>query len=149
MEDLIRSFNEQSVRYLVIGGQAARLEGVPRYSMDWDILIPPRDIKNMDKINSLMGDDLDLPLEPLGPQGQNFVQTYQTRWGILQFHLGAPGLDAFEILESRAVFHSISKEVQARCISGSDLLRSKKAANRPSDALDIEFLEEKQAAGLF
>ncbi|MBN1557261.1 MAG: hypothetical protein JW951_03860 [Lentisphaerae bacterium] len=148
MEALIARLNAHGVRYLLIGGQAARLEGVPRYSMDWDFLVPPRDTGNIRRINAALGDELDLPLEPLGPHGENFVQTYQTRWGIVQFHLGAPGLDPFDQLESRAVSRTLPEGVQVRCISGADLLLSKKAAGRPSDSLDIEFLEEKQRAGL-
>jgi len=148
VEELIKLLNAENIRYLLIGGQAARLEGVPRYSLDVDILIPPMDTFNINHINALLDDELDMPVEPLGPQGQNFVQTYQTRWGIVQFHLGAPGLDPFDRLEARSVKRPLSNAVFARCICGEDLLRSKKAANRPSDLIDIEFLEEKKAAGL-
>ena len=41
MDELIQRLNAQGIRYLVIGGQAARLEGVPRFSMDWDFYLPP------------------------------------------------------------------------------------------------------------
>jgi len=43
MEDYLRRLNAAGVRYLLIGGQAMRLEGMPRFSMDWDILIPAMD----------------------------------------------------------------------------------------------------------
>ena len=43
MDEVIRRFATQRVRYLVIGGQAVRLAGLPRFSMDWDFYIPPRD----------------------------------------------------------------------------------------------------------
>jgi len=43
MDEIVRRFNEHGIRYLVIGGQAVRLEGMPRFSMDWDIYIPSRD----------------------------------------------------------------------------------------------------------
>ncbi len=148
MEALIVLLNQHHVRYLIIGGQAVRLEGFPRFSMDWDILIPPRDTVNIARINDVLKDELDVPLEPLGPRGENFIQTYQTRWGILQFHLGAPGLPPFEDLESRAVDHPLSEACVARCLSGADLLESKRASGRPADAEDIEFLEAKQEAGL-
>lgn len=51
MDEVIRRFNEQGVRYLVIGGQAVRLEGCPRFSMDWDLYIPNRDTANIERIN--------------------------------------------------------------------------------------------------
>ncbi|HAS81765.1 MAG TPA: hypothetical protein DCS43_03590 [Verrucomicrobia bacterium] len=148
MEELIEIFNLHAIRYLVIGGQAVRLEGFPRFSMDWDVLLPPHDTNNIARINALIEDELDYPLEPLGPRSENFIQTYQTRWGILQFHLGAPGLSTFDVLESRAVHRPLSEGIVAKCICGSDLLASKRATHRAADIADIEFLEAKQQAGL-
>jgi hypothetical protein len=78
MDELILLLNEHRIRYLLIGGQAVRLEGMPRFSMDWDFYIPPRDLDNIQKINRLLEGELDLSLLPLGERGENFVQTYQT-----------------------------------------------------------------------
>jgi hypothetical protein len=86
---------------------------------------------------------LDVPLLPLGRRGENFIQTYQTRWGILQFHLGGPGLPPFEEAERRAVVHHTENGTGTRCLSTADLLESKRCANRPSDQEDIRFLELK------
>ena len=148
MDEVIRLFNDRAVRYIIIGGQAVRLEGCPRFTMDWDVYIPGRDEANLKRINEVLGDELDVPLVPLGPRGENFVQTYQTRWGVLQFHLAGPGLPPFDEAESRAVMHLTEEQVSVRCLSGADLLASKKRANRPSDSLDIEFLEKKKSLGL-
>jgi hypothetical protein len=46
MDDLFQALDKAGIRYLLIGGQAMRLFGMPRYSMDWDFLIPPRDVAN-------------------------------------------------------------------------------------------------------
>jgi hypothetical protein len=148
MDEVIRRFNNNAIRYLVIGGQAIRLEGFPRFSMDWDIYIPGKDLKNIEAINRLLGDELDMPLIPLGPGGENFVQTYQTTWGILQFHLAGPGLPPFDKAEQRAVTHRTEDNVPVKCLNTNDLLESKRRANRPSDIADIEFLEAKQKLGL-
>ncbi len=149
MEELIQLFNDHQIRYLVIGGQAVRLEGFPRFSMDWDLLLPSRDEKNVARINTLLTDELDVPLEILGPHGENFIQTYQTRWGIVQFHLGRPpGMEPFDVLETRATEHQLKNGVLVKCINGKDLLSSKRAVSRPSDLEDIEFLEAKEKAGL-
>jgi hypothetical protein len=43
MNELILAFNAAGARYLLVGGQAMRLAGMPRFSMDWDFFIPPRD----------------------------------------------------------------------------------------------------------
>ena len=148
MDEVVRLFNESKVRYLLIGGQAVRLEGLPRFSMDWDFYVPSRDLANIEKINGLLGDDLDVPLLPLGEHGENFVQTYQTRWGILQFHLGGAGLPEFEQAERRAVTHLTETGIPVKCICGKDLLTSKEKTGRPQDQVDIDFLRKKTAAGL-
>jgi len=147
VDELIRLFNQHQVRYLLIGGQAVRLEGMPRFSMDWDFYIPPKDLENIQKINRILEEELDLPLLPLGEKGENFVQTYQTRWGIAQFHLAGPGLPKFEEAESRAVMRRTETDTPIRCLSSSDLLESKRKAGRPQDALDIAFLEQKKETG--
>jgi len=148
MDEVIRRFNAHGVRYLLIGGQAVRLEGFPRFSMDWDIYIPARDEENLKRISKVLGDELDVPLLPLGPRGENFVQTYQTQWGILQFHLAGPGLPPFDEAERRATVHLTEDGVPVRCLSGADLLKSKQVTHRPSDVADIEFLERKKELGL-
>lgn len=116
--------------------------------MDWNLLIPPHDLDNISNLNALLADELDVPLIPPGSCGEDFVQTYQTRWGILQFHLGGPGFPRFDVLESRAVQRLLSGTVYAKCVCGEDLLQSKLASHRPADADDIDFLETKKAAGL-
>lgn len=147
MDDLLQQFDANSVRYLLIGGQAMRLLGLPRFSMDWDLLIPPRDNENLTRLNELLAGELDMPLLPLGPRGENFIQTYQTRWGILQFHLGLPGIPRFEEAEAAAVVRPTERGIPVKCLSGQHLLAAKQAANRPQDQIDIEFLLELQRAG--
>jgi hypothetical protein len=146
MDELIQSFDQAQIRYLLIGGQAMRLEGMPRFSMDWDFFIPPKDADNIARINRVMGDELDAPLIILGPRGEGFVQTYQTRWGVIQFHLGVSGLPKFDEVERFAVTHHTETGTPVKCLSGNHLLASKQAANRPQDLQDIAFLLEKQKA---
>ena len=47
MNELILALNAAGIRYLLVGGQAMRLTGMPRFSMDWDFFIPPRDEANL------------------------------------------------------------------------------------------------------
>jgi len=143
MDEIIERFNASGIRYLVIGGQAARLAGVPRFSMDWDIYIPPHDRNNIDLINKVLGDELDVELVPQGVGGASFVQTYQTRFGILQFHLGGPGLPPFDQAEESAGIGITENGIRVKKLSDEDLLMSKEAAGRPEDQIDIEFLKLK------
>lgn len=143
MESLTQVLNQHGVRYLVLGGQAMRLHGLPRFSMDWDLFLPPKDEANLRRIADALGDDLDLDLLPLGDRGENMIQTYQTRFGIVQFHLAVPGLARFEDAERNRVLLTDEDGEDVPCLSASDLLASKLAANRPQDQQDIEFLREK------
>ncbi len=147
MDELIQAFNTAGVRYLVVGGQAMRLAGMPRFSMDWDFFIPPHDQENFARLHQALGDELDVPLLPLGARGENFIQTYQTRWGVVQFHLGLPGVPKFDEAEKSASQRASETGVPVKCLSGILLLASKRAAGRPQDLADITYLEELQRLG--
>jgi hypothetical protein len=147
MNELLSALNAAGIRYLLVGGQAMRLYGMPRFSMDWDFFIPPRDEKNIERLNKLLEDELDVPLVPLGARGENFIQTYQTRWGILQFHLGLPGVPRFDEAEKHSVVRSSEEGTPVKCLSGVHLLAAKRAAGRPQDQGDILYLEELQRLG--
>lgn len=147
MKELFAALNAAGIRYLLVGGQAMRLHGMPRFSMDWDFFIPPRDGKNFELLNGLLKDELDMPLVPLGERGENFIQTFQTRWGILQFHLGLPGVPRFDEAEKFAVVRRSEHDIPVKCLSGDHLLAAKRAANRPQDQADILFLEELERLG--
>ena len=144
MDELIRLFNDNHVRYLVFGGQAVRLEGMPRFSMDWDFFIPATDDENMRRINDLLTDELDMPVVPIGPQGQNLIQTYRTRWGIIQFHLAVVGMRSFDDAEARTTELANESGLRVKTFSLEDLIASKEAVGRPRDLEDVEFLKIKR-----
>lgn len=142
MDRVIRRFNERGVRYVVIGGQAVRLHGLLRSTMDWDFFVPPHDAENFAAINDALTGVVDELVEPLGAHGEGFVQTFQTDGGILQFHLVVPGLPDFADVEKQAVYID-DEGTTVHCLSAQDLLRAKRATARPHDETDIKFLEQK------
>ena len=144
METLIARLNQADVRYVAIGGQAVRLHGMPRFSMDWDLLIPARDEENFRRLNDALGEWLEEPVVPMGASGENFIQTFQTPFGVLQFHLAVPGLGSYEAAESAAVQLTLEGGTPCRVLSIPYLVQTKEAAGRIQDQLDIEFLKEKQ-----
>ena len=144
METLLKKLNDASVRYIVIGGQAMLQEGMPRFTLDWDLFVPPFDRENFDRINTALADELDMALEPLDPAtGEGFVQTFQTRFGIIQFHLSPPGLPKFSEVENRAVVHDFNG-IPVKYLNLDDLLASKLAVARDKDSDDILFLTTKK-----
>lgn len=142
MEELIARWNSAGVRYLLVGGQAVRLLGMPRFTMDWDFFIPGRDEANLRVLNELLDDELDEPIVALGPRGENFIQTYQTRFGVLQFHLGLPGISRFDAAERRAQKCRTEAGLEVRCLCLDDLIAAKLAAGRPQDQSDLAYLHE-------
>lgn len=74
------------------------------------------------------------------------IQTYQTRYGIVQFHLVVPGLPSFNDAERGAALIQDEDGVLVRCACAEDLLSSKLATHRPQDEQDILFLRTKLQA---
>ena len=130
---------------MLAGGQAMRLAGLPRFSMDWDFFIPPQDEVNLARPNVLLAEELDMPLVPLGPQGANFVQTSQTPGGVVQFYLGLPRVPKFDGRSIRQSFARLNWDCRSMPVWSA--LAAKQAANRPQDQVDIEFLTELQRLG--
>ena len=64
--------------------------------------------------------------------------------GVVQFHLAVPGIASFEAAEAAAVELALEDGTPCRVLSLADLLRTKEAAGRSQDLVDIEFLREKQ-----
>ena len=141
METIIQRFNDSGIKYLVIGGQCIRLLGMPRYSMDWDFYIPGKDIENLDKLNGVLDGIIDMDIEPLGDKGQNFIQTFQTVYGIMQFHLAPVALPPFGEAYSRHFTYVTDNGVSIKTISPEDLYLCKVKINRPKDAEDILYLQ--------
>src|SRR3954469_8636206 len=103
MNDVIRQLAVAQVRFVIIGGHAVRYAGFPRFTQDWDLYIPPHDTENFGKINRALEEERDIEVLPLGPNGENFIQTFQTQWAVLQFHLVVAGIASYEEAEEAAV----------------------------------------------
>jgi len=54
LQDVFKSFQQHEVRYLVIGGVASVLHGVPRATFDLDILIDPTDDNALRLLSALV-----------------------------------------------------------------------------------------------
>jgi len=145
MTPVFASLNAAAVRYLIIGGQAMRLHGLPRFTMDWDVFIPARDADNLRRLNEALAEWLDGPVLSLGAHGENFIQTYQTPWGVLQFHLVVPGVPSFDDAYARAT----RLEENGLCFPNlnlDDLLRAKQITHRPQDQQDLDYLNARLKA---
>ena len=138
LRDVFSSFQKYEVRYLVIGGIAAVLYGVPRATFDLDILIDatPDNAKRL--LDSLLEANLGTaalisPEELLAHE----ITIFQDRVRI-DVQTFTPGLKFDEAWENR---HLMEYQGQSfYVLSKRDLITSKRAAGRSIDLDDIRLL---------
>jgi hypothetical protein len=147
LQDLLRTLTEAGVRFSVIGGVALVARGVQRATEDLDIAYA-RDRENLDRLAGalrplhprLRGVPADLPftLDAASLRaGLNF--TLDTDLGPLDLLGEVPGLGGFEHVDALSSEVAIAGfEVLVLTVEG--LERSKRAAGRAKDLLDLGFL---------
>ena len=139
LQTLFASFQKHDVKYLVIGGIAAVLYGVPRATFDLDVLIEPsaqnaeRLLKGM--IDAGLGTASLTTVEDLLSK-EITIFTDRIR---LDVQTSTPGL-VFEDAWARRV--TMNYKGQAlEVVSLRDLIASKRAAGREVDLQDVRMLE--------
>ncbi len=139
LQGVFRSFLSHEVRYVVIGGVAAVLHGVPRATFDLDVLIDAT-LQNSGRLLAALEEAgfgtacLTSPEEIL--RHEITVFSDRVRIDVLT---SAPGVSFEEAWSSRqemtyegVTFHVISRE---------NLIVSKRASARPRDLEDVSLLE--------
>lgn len=138
LQDVFKSFQTHELRYVVIGGIATILHGVPRATFDLDIFIE----KSPENVKKLLDALLDAGLGTAGLTSiedvlQNEITIFKDRIRI-DVQTFTPGLDfedawtnKKEIVYRGQIFYIVSKN---------DLMKSKKAAGRPIDLEDVRLL---------
>src|SRR5438067_9610232 len=132
-------FQRHNVRYVVIGGIAAVLHGVPRATFDLDILIEA----SRDNVERLLAAllaaglgtaSLTSPVEIL----DNEITVFKDRVRI-DVQTSTPGLVFGDAWTRRTMmsYHGESFPVASRA----DLIAAKRAAGRPIDLEDVRLLE--------
>jgi len=137
--DLLRLFNDNNVRYLIIGGYAYAQYAEPRYTKDLDIWIAT-DLQN----GSLVYQSLIAFGAPLSDMTEDdFAHDgyfYQMGFPPVRIDLlmGIPGID-FEVAWNNRV-ETFFEDLLVNFISKEDLIVAKTASGRPQDLLDAESL---------
>jgi len=139
LKELLRAFNDQGVKYLIVGGYAFGVHAEPRATKDLDIFIRS-DEQNAAAVFRALA-QYGAPLVDLRPTDFMDGTTFQigqapARIDILQ---QIDGVTFDEAWENR-IEGVIDDEIQAAVISKDDLIRNKLASGREQDILDAKNL---------
>jgi hypothetical protein len=139
LQDVFASFERHEVRYVVIGGIAAVLHGVPRATFDLDILIDPTPDNARRLLEGLLEAGLaTAALTSVEELLANEITIFRDRVRI-DVQTSTPGLNFDAAWQRRKTV-----EYQGRpfhIVSRDDLIASKKASGRPRDLEDVRSLE--------
>jgi hypothetical protein len=156
--DLFRCLHEHRVRYLLVGGLAMNLHGVPRMTMDVDIVLA-LDSPNLD---AFMMCARELGLKPQAPvpleslkdpaQRKEWIETKH----MIAFALNAPrssGATVDVLIQHQLDIESAFAAAITRVIDGvpvslcgiKDLIALKQDTGRQQDAADVEHLRRIQS----
>ena len=139
LQGVFASFHRHDLKYVVIGGIASILHGVPRATFDLDILIEA----NSDNAQRLLDALLDAGLGTAALTSAqevlaNEITVFKDRVRV-DVQTSTPGLNFADAWSRRK---TVSYQGQDFFIlSREDLIRSKRAAGRPVDLEDVRLLE--------
>ncbi len=139
LKDVFRSFADRDVRYVVIGGIAAVMHGVPRATFDVDLLIDPT-LENAERLLAALEQAQVGTASLITPQQMlaNEITVFSDRVRI-DVQTSTPGLTFDQAWRNRV---TMSFEDQSFFVaSKQDLIASKRAAGRAIDLEDIDMLE--------
>lgn len=146
--EIVATLDRHGVRYVVVGGVAARLHGSPTLTEDVDIT-PEGSRDNLARLATAL-DELDARLAaPDAPGGLSVplddktfsspVMSFQTRAGVVDVVLEVLGVGGHARVDRDAVVYEVNG-LRIRVASLDDIIRSKEAASRPKDRAHLETL---------
>jgi predicted nucleotidyltransferase len=136
-ENLLKSLNAHAVDYVVIGAVALPAHGYSRATTDVDIFIRPDETnaqRVLDALKDFGYDVTDLTVQDL-LKYKILLRQYALETDIHPF---VKGISFDEVWRNR--IHDVYGGVPASFPSLDDLIRMKRAANRPKDQEDIRVL---------
>lgn len=145
LKELLRAFNDHSVKYIVVGGYAFGVHAEPRATKDLDVFIRP-DPENSEAVFRALA-QYGAPLHGLSPADFRDGTVFQigqppSRIDILQ---RIDGITFDEAWENR-LEGLVDGEIPAIVISRDDLIRNKLASGREQDLLDVKKLRGAETA---
>ncbi|MBN1903185.1 hypothetical protein JW926_17825 [Candidatus Sumerlaeota bacterium] len=139
LQDVFKSFENHDVRYVVIGGIAAVLHGVPRSTFDLDILIEAT-LENARRLLNALRDAQFTTADLTDEQKilSHEISVFQDRVRI-DVQTKTPGLSFEQAWKNRVRMHYNKHSFFV--VSKSDLIKSKSASGRQIDLEDAAILK--------
>ncbi|UCE38561.1 MAG: hypothetical protein JSW00_04850 [Thermoplasmata archaeon] len=141
LEELFNALNDANIKYLLIGGMASILYGVPRTTLDYDIAISPSE-ENVKKTIETMRNlglscDTENIVDILAQGGITFSKDIE-----VDVITDLPGNNDFEALWERRE-SVIYEGVMINVISKEDQIRILREVGRKQDMEDVDILSRK------
>ncbi len=139
LQPVFRSLNAHDVRYLVIGGIAAALHGVPRATFDLDLLIEPTP-DNAERLLKALREAGIVTAELTDPDSllEHEISVFKDILRI-DVQIQTPGIRFEDAWKNKVEVPYEGETILL--VSKEDLIRSKKAAGRKVDLEDVAILE--------
>ena len=153
--EIFKKFNELKIDYLIVGGLAVNLHGVPRMTYDIDIMIK-LEKKNISKIVKQLiewGYRLKMPVDPMElgdikkiknrikEKGMKAINFYHSDFPIAEIDIVVDSPIPYSKLKSNAIYVEVSDE-RLPVINIHDLIYIKSKAGRKQDMADVESLKK-------
>jgi len=155
--EILREFDTNSIRYLIVGGLSVNLHGIPRVTQDIDFILS-MDNDNLGKVLNILNNLGYTPQLPVFPE--DLLSSEKREFWIKEKNLKAFSfcnkhksymvvdillvhpLDFEEAYKKRIVKNL--KEYKIYLVSIEDLIKMKKYSGRSQDLSDIELLRKLQ-----
>jgi len=153
--EIFKKFNEERIKYIVCGGVAVNLLGIPRMTYDIDLLIKMEE-KNLRKLLSLLKR---LGFKPKAPvnimelcceskrkewirnKNMKAFNLYNTNWAISEIDILIESPVSYKEAIKRALYKRV-EGVRIPVISGPDLIKMKQNSPRKQDKADVRYLRK-------
>lgn len=139
-KDIFAIFNTEKVDFIVVGAHAVMFHTEPRYTKDLDILVSSSRENSIKVFKALA--NFGAPMDGLSPDDftdKSMIFQIGVEPNRIDILMGIGGVN-FDEAARDAVPSSYDGE-PIFILSKNDLIKSKKAADRPQDRLDIKRLE--------
>jgi hypothetical protein len=151
-EEILREFQKQRVKYILVGGIAVNLHGYMRTTADLDILVEMKD-SNLEKVAKILkkrGYHVKQPVDPIGIADKRIREDWVKNKHMKAFNFYKE--DEFKevdiIIKSPISYDIAKKNIQRikvgdmilPIIAINDLINMKKKTGRDIDKLDIKML---------